>query len=71
MNQKLSAEVITAQTVQGLSRGKTPRKGEMWGTAVCAKIIKIARGLMTVMRKLSSRIYIIRKLYVLKEAAFT
>ena len=50
---------------------KPPQTGEMWGTAVCAKMIKIARGLMTVMRKLSSRIYIIRKLHVLKEAAFT
>ena len=48
-----------------------PQAGEMWGTAMCAKIIKIARGLMTVMRKLSSRIYIIRKFCVLKEAAFT
>jgi len=43
----------------------------MCGTAMCAKIIKIAGGLMTVTWKLSSRIYIIRKLYVLKEAAFT
>jgi hypothetical protein len=66
LNQKVGTEVITAHTVQELSRGKIPQMGEMWGTAVCAKIIKIARGLMTVMRKLSSR-----KLCVLKEATFT
>jgi len=37
LNQKLGTEVITAQTVQGLSRGKTPPDGGNVGNSSVRK----------------------------------